>query len=109
MRHIRLIILTAALLPLGAVAQPPRQAVRDVIRPLPDGCIRLTNFFENDIVNSERHWNKGVLPYKGLVDFFRKGRLSSPWVRCGARPCAAGRCTTATPATRNSGASCKPP
>lgn len=61
MTRIRLMILTAALLPLGAVAQPQRQAVRDVIRPLPDGCIRLTNFFENDIVNSEQHWNKDVL------------------------------------------------
>ena len=74
MTRIKFILLTAALLPLSAVAKPLRQAVKDVIRPLPDGCVRLTNFFENDILNSEQHWNKGVLPYKGLVEFFRKGR-----------------------------------
>lgn len=74
MTRIKFILLTAALLPLSAVAKPPRQAVKDVIRPLPDGCVRLTNFFENDILNNELHWNKGVLPYKGLVEFFRKGR-----------------------------------
>lgn len=89
MKCIKLIGLFAALLPLGVAAQ--HHAVKDVIRPLPDGCIQLTNFFENDIRNSEQHWNKGVLPYKGLVDFYRKGRskfgLGEMWgkaVRSGA-------------------------
>ena len=48
------------------------QKVHDAIRPLPAG--RLDGFFENDIRNSIDHWNKGVVPYAAMVDFFRNGR-----------------------------------
>ena len=36
--------------------------------------MRLDGFFENDIRNSIDHWNKGVVPYAAMVDFFRNGR-----------------------------------
>lgn len=82
-------LLIACSLPVAAWAQ--RQAVKDVVRPLPDGCIHLTNFFENDINNCVTHWNKGIMPYKGFVDFYRYGRnkfgLGEMWgkaVRSGA-------------------------
>ena len=50
------------------------QQVHDSIRPLPAGAVRLDGFFENDIRNSIDHWNKGVVPYAAMVDFFRNGR-----------------------------------
>ena len=50
------------------------QTVHDAIRPLPAGAVRLDGFFENDIRNSIDHWNKGVVPYAAMVDFFRNGR-----------------------------------
>ena len=50
------------------------QNVHDAIRPLPAGAVRLDGFFENDIRNSIDHWNKGVVPYAAMVDFFRNGR-----------------------------------
>ncbi len=50
------------------------QKVHDAIRPLPAGAMRLDGFFENDIRNSIDHWNKGVVPYAAMVDFFRNGR-----------------------------------
>ena len=48
--------------------------MHDAIRPLPAGAVRLDGFFENDIRNSIDHWNKGVVPYAAMVDFFRNGR-----------------------------------
>lgn len=50
------------------------QKVHDAIRPLPAGAVRLDGFFENDIRNSIDRWNKGVVPYAAMVDFFRNGR-----------------------------------
>ena len=50
------------------------QKVHDAIRPRPAGAVRLDGFFENDIRNSIDHWNKGVVPYAAMVDFFRNGR-----------------------------------
>lgn len=47
--------------------------VNDVFEPLPDGQVQLTNYFQNDILNSIEHWNKGVVPYKKLMDFYVKG------------------------------------
>lgn len=43
----------------------------DRFAPLPAGAVRLTNFLENDIRNSIEHWNKGELPYREFVEFFR--------------------------------------
>lgn len=40
----------------------------------PGRAVRLDGFFENDIRNSIDHWNKGVVPYAAMVDFFRNGR-----------------------------------
>ena len=59
---------------LLCVAPAFSQKVHDAIRPLPAGAVRLDGFFENDIRNSIDHWNKGVVPYAAMVDFFRNGR-----------------------------------
>lgn len=50
------------------------QFVQDEFQPLPPGSVHLTGFLEYDIQNSIEHWNKGVVPYEKLVDFFRYGR-----------------------------------
>lgn len=59
--------------------------IKDVITPLPDGSIHLTNYFENDIENSINHWNKGVVPYRKLMDFYVKGEpifaLGEMWAK----------------------------
>ena len=47
--------------------------VNDVFEPLPDGQVQLTNYFQNDILNSIEHWNKGVVPYRKLMEFYVKG------------------------------------
>ena len=49
-------------------------AVLDELVVLPPGCVRFDGFFEQDIQNSIAHWNKGVVPYADLVQFFRTGR-----------------------------------
>lgn len=49
-------------------------AVQDAFTPLPPGAIQLTGVLENDIQNSIEHWNKGVVPYAKMVEFFRSGR-----------------------------------
>ena len=46
----------------------------DVLEPLPPKSIQLNGYLDNYIENSIEHWNKGVIPYEQLVDFFRKGR-----------------------------------
>lgn len=48
--------------------------VRDQLTPLPPNSIRLSGYLENDIQNSIKHWNKGVLPYAKFANFFRNGR-----------------------------------
>jgi DUF1680 family protein len=50
------------------------QPVEDQFTPLPANSIRFNGFFENYIQNSITNWNKGVVPYKGLVQKFRTGR-----------------------------------
>ena len=64
-------------------AQTPEQAKayaaqtfskHDRLTPLAPGNLKLTGYFENDIQNSLTHWNKGVLPYAKIADFFRNGR-----------------------------------
>lgn len=47
--------------------------VNDVFEPLADGQVQLTNYFQNDILNSIEHWNKGVVPYRKLMDFYVNG------------------------------------
>ena len=41
---------------------------------LPANLIHLNGYLENDIQNSIAHWNKGVVPYSGFVQVFKKGR-----------------------------------
>ena len=82
------------------------QTVTDRFAPLPAGAVRLTNFLENDIRNSIEHWNKGELPYREFVEFFRSqaapqfalGEMWGKAVRSAA-------CFTDTPRARNSKAS----
>ena len=82
------------------------QTVTDRFAPLPAGAVRLTNFLENDIRNSIEHWNKGELPYREFVEFFRsQAAPNSPSAKCGAKRCARAACFTDTPRTRNSKAS----
>ena len=57
---------------MSASAQTAPLKVNDVFTPLPAGSIKLSGYFENDIQNNITHWNKGVLPYGKLVDFFDK-------------------------------------
>ena len=49
-------------------------AQQDVLEPLPPNSIQLYGFLEQYIDNSIEHWNKGVVPYKCFVDFYREGR-----------------------------------
>jgi hypothetical protein len=48
--------------------------VEDMQYPLPPKAIKMSGFLENDIQNSVGHWNKGVVPYAAMVDFFRNGK-----------------------------------
>jgi uncharacterized protein len=48
--------------------------VQDEFTPLAANSVRFNGFFEEYIQNSIAHWNKGVLPYAGLVQKFRTGR-----------------------------------
>jgi hypothetical protein len=50
------------------------QGVKDVFTPLPAEAVHFNGYFENDLQNSLAHWNKGVVPYSGLVQLFRTGR-----------------------------------
>ena len=62
--------LAAIVITIPSLAQAPE----DAMQPLAPGAVKLTDFFENDIQNSITNWNKGVVPYKKFVDFFRYGR-----------------------------------
>ncbi|MDR1518010.1 MAG: glycoside hydrolase family 127 protein [Dysgonamonadaceae bacterium] len=68
-----LLILVLAMMPNHFFAQA-KLKVEDRQFPLPPGSIKLSGFLENDIQNSIEHWNKGVVPYADMVDFFRNGR-----------------------------------
>lgn len=74
-RVAKTILLTAVLTAwsLFSVAESTQQVV-DKQTPLPAGSIQLNGFLENDIQNSIAHWNKGVVPYSKMVEFFRTGR-----------------------------------
>lgn len=54
-------------------AETNLRKVSDTFTPLPAGSVQLNGFFENDIEKCLTHWQKGVLPYAKLVDFFRHG------------------------------------
>ena len=56
---------------VNAYASP---AVQDQFTPLGGNAISLHGYLEDAIQNSIAHWNKGVVPYAGLVEMFRSGR-----------------------------------
>lgn len=67
-------IMLGAALMLSASAGARQVKVKDVISPLPDHSIQLIGYFDNDIRNSVEHWNKGVVPYDGLMAFYGNGK-----------------------------------
>lgn len=73
MRHIFKAILLGFVATCSASANGQALRVSDAFRPLGDGQVQLTNFFQADILNSIEHWNKGVVPYRKLMDFYVKG------------------------------------
>ena len=58
----------------GIICTKDYAQVKDVFAPLQPGAVKLNGYLENDIQNSIIHWNKGVVPYSGFVEIFRKGR-----------------------------------
>ena len=73
MRHIFKAILLGIVATCSASANGQAPRVSDAFRPLGDGKVQLTNYFHTDILNSIEHWNKGVVPYRKLMDFYVKG------------------------------------
>ena len=73
MRHIFKAILLGIMATCSASANGQALRVSDAFRPLGDGQVQLTNYFHTDILNSIEHWNKGVVPYRKLMDFYVKG------------------------------------
>ena len=73
MRHIFKAILLGIVATCSASANGQALRVSDAFRPLGDGQVQLTNYFQADILNSIEHWNKGVVPYRKLMDFYVKG------------------------------------
>jgi len=51
-----------------------KQNVYNIIEPLPPKAVQLSGYLDHHIDNSIENWNKGVIPYDQLVDFFRNGR-----------------------------------
>lgn len=70
----KVLFLAILLMPITAFANDGLKKVDDKIEPLPAGNVRLIGYFENDIQNSIDHWVKGVMPYEGVIEFFRTGR-----------------------------------
>lgn len=75
MMKIRTIFAGAALLIATISSAAPKYSVDEKLAPLPAGSITLTDYLQDDILNSLEHWNKSDdLPYKAFVEFFRTGR-----------------------------------
>jgi len=49
-------------------------SMNDLFFPLPANSIHFRGYLGNDIQHSVEHWNKGVVPYSSLVEYFRSGR-----------------------------------
>lgn len=72
MKHFAIAAVLCCLITLGMSG---KSVHKDVLSPLPAGNVVLTDYLQNDIINSVEHWNKNPeLPYKGFVEFFRTGR-----------------------------------
>ena len=78
-------IILGAAISLSVSVSAQNVKVQDVITPLPDHSVQLTDYFHHDIHNSIEHWNKGVVPYDKLMDFYRVGRpkfaLGEMWAK----------------------------
>ena len=68
-----IIVATASFLSACCPSHESILVVDDVFTPLPAGAIHLKGGLEVDVRNSLDHWNKGVVPYDSLVEFFRQG------------------------------------
>lgn len=64
------------LLPLnaGLAASQAHGAVADSLSALPPQAVKWDGYLERYLQLSIARWNKGVLPYETLADFFRSGR-----------------------------------
>jgi DUF1680 family protein len=51
-----------------------RIPVKDVLEPLPAGRVKLHGYLDRIVRLSCDHWNKGDVPYRETVEFFRTGR-----------------------------------
>lgn len=69
-----LTVFAAFSLAAGAFAQDGLYKVKDVLEPLPGGKAKMEGYFEDDILNSQNNWAKGVMPYENVIEFFRSGR-----------------------------------
>ena len=54
--------------------QPLRIPVKDAFVPLPAGQVKLSGYLDGIIRTCCNSWNKGDVPYKETVEFFRTGR-----------------------------------
>jgi DUF1680 family protein len=70
--HLKLVPLVTGLIVLASISGVSQ--VKDIFTSLPPGSAKLKGYLENDIENSLRHWNMGVVPYAAFVDVFRNGR-----------------------------------
>jgi DUF1680 family protein len=73
-RSLLLFVMLLALLPVQVFSQGAKAKVEDQQYPLPPIAVKLSGFLEHDIQKSIEHWNKGVVPYAAMADFFRNGR-----------------------------------
>ncbi len=64
-----LVVFSLSILAGQVDAQSP-----NVFEPLPPKAVQLNGHLDQYIDSSIEHWNKGVVPYDKLVDFFRNGR-----------------------------------
>jgi DUF1680 family protein len=56
------------------IKQISATVVKDVFEPLPAGQVQLHGYLDRILRLSCDNWNKGDVPYKETVDFFRTGR-----------------------------------
>ncbi len=65
--------------PVALAAGRGELAVVDRLAALPPGAVRLEGHLERYIRLSVKNWNKGVVPYQALAEFFRSGRPTVLW------------------------------
>lgn len=50
------------------------QGQGNVMEPLSGGNVKLNGYFDDDIITCMENWNKKLMPYDDVIDFFRHGR-----------------------------------